>query len=245
MDNKNKKKSFKIPNLKRKESNKVDIVNLNTKVGISKVLNTLSNKNIKKISTKEDNKKVESFKQRLNKIDKVSKEFQKEFLHYLGVRGNKMLSANRKPITIRKNDNGDLLAVIPKYGIQQSNSTNFKAYRSELGTIMLQWDKTMQILNEYGAMTHMQEFLGNTYAGWAGRVMNNLHVYNASDDMFVDWLQKLIPQYSPLYNNSSVQEIISKYVSQKEIKEVLGNTKLENANKDDLSILLTMVYKRL
>lgn len=245
MENKNKKKTFKIPNIKRKESNKVDIVNLNTKVGISKVLKTLSNKNIKKISTKEDNKKVESFKQRLNKMNKVSKEFQKEFLHYVGVRGNKMLSANRKPITIRKNDNGDLLAVIPKYGIHPNTSTNFKAYRSELGTIMLQWDKTMQILNEYGAMAHMQEFLGNTYVGWADRVMNNLHVYNASDDMFVDWLQKLIPQYSPLYNNNSVQEIISKYVSQKEIKEVLGNTKLENANKDDLSILLTMVYKRL
>lgn len=242
---KNKKKAFQIPNLKRKENNKVDIVNLSTKDGISKVLNTLSNKNIKKISTKEDNKKVEQFKQRLNKMDKVSKEFQKEFLYYLGVRGNKMLSANRRPITIRKNDSGDLLAVIPKYNIQSSNYTNFKAYRSDLGSIMLQWDKTMQILNEYGVMTHMMEFLGNTYAGWTGRVMNNLHVYNASEDMFVDWLQKLIPQYTPLYNNSSIQEIIKRYLSPTEIKEVLGDTKLENANKDDLSILLTMVYKRL
>lgn len=244
MENKNKKKSFKIPNIKRKETNKIDIVNLNTKSGISKVLNTLSNKNIKKISSKEDNKKVEQFKQRLNKMDKVSKEFQKEFLYYLGVRGNKMLSANRRPITIRKNNNDELLAVIPKYDMQPS-TTNFKAYRSDLGSIMLQWDKTMQILNEYGVMNHMMEFLGNTYAGWTGRVMNNLHVYNASEDMFIDWLQKLIPQYSPLYNNSSVQEIISKYLSQKEIKDVLGNTKLENANKDDLSILLTMVYKKL
>lgn len=236
------KKAFKITNLKRSENKDIEIVSLNTKSGITKILNNLSNKNIKAISSKEDNMIVDSFKQRLETMDKVSKDFQKEFLYYLGVRGNKMLSANRRPITIRRGNN-ELFAVIPRRDVQTNTTT--KATKSELGGVMLEWDKTMSILNDYGAMTYMMEFLGNTYAGWSKRVMKNLHVYNASDDLFVEWLRKLIPNYTPLYNNSDVSSIITKYLSQEEINEVMENRSLDNANRDDLSVLLAKVYEKL
>lgn len=240
----NNKKAFQIQNLKKQSGNKnTEIVSLNTKSGINKILNNLSNKNIKAISSKEDNMIVDSFKQRLETMDKVSKDFQKEFLYYLGVRGNKMLSANRRPITIRRGNDNELFAVIPRRDVV--SNTNTKATKSELGGIMLDWDKTISILNDYGAMTYMMEFLGNTYAGWSRRVMNNLHIYSASDDLFVEWLRKLIPNYTPLYNNSDVSGIITKYLSQEEINEVMENRSLDNANRDDLSVLLAKVYEKL